>query len=560
MQFYIRKSISAGPFRFNFSKGGVGVSVGVRGLRIGTGPRGHYIHAGIGGLYYRASLGKAGKPKVSASRPQHVPQISLEQDDVAMVEVDSGDVMLMRDETFDELLDEINSKSRQVRMSSALFWTPSVVGAIAGALSGGPGLLLVALALPGWALGRWLDSYRRSTVLYYDLEGDAEAAYSKVAEGFDGLMQCAGKWHIEAGGAVTNLTVWKRNAGASHLVRRKPTSLAYELPSFIKSNISPPALSVGKQVMYFMPDVVLVKDGGRVGAVDYRDLHVWWQDSRFIEDGRVPSDATIVGHTWKHPNKSGGPDRRFRDNKQIPICLYETIHFQSNSGVNELVEFSRTGRAADFANGCKLIAQLPEERKQSLPAAIPTQIVAEVEEHLQPAKKKRWFRNTAFAALAILVGLPLLGLLVGVYQRSTPTPQGRAEEATSASPATSVAQEIPCNVTSILPAVVPDSVADRTISPPEGTARLPTDVSGQSILASTSVSSTLAEDTVPRAAWHTRTAVNLRKGPGTAFPIVSVIESGSQVTVLEQQRSWSRVKLSSGVTGWVMSKAIVEDK
>ncbi|RUX10767.1 DUF4236 domain-containing protein, partial [Mesorhizobium sp. M7A.F.Ca.CA.002.14.1.2] len=39
MGFYVRKSISAGPFRFNFSSGGVGASVGVQGLRIGTGPR-----------------------------------------------------------------------------------------------------------------------------------------------------------------------------------------------------------------------------------------------------------------------------------------------------------------------------------------------------------------------------------------------------------------------------------------------------------------------------------------------------------------------------------------
>ncbi|WP_247650471.1 DUF4236 domain-containing protein [Brucella sp. 458] len=43
LPFYIRKSVSAGPFRFNFSKGGVGVSVGAKGLRIGPGPRGHYI-------------------------------------------------------------------------------------------------------------------------------------------------------------------------------------------------------------------------------------------------------------------------------------------------------------------------------------------------------------------------------------------------------------------------------------------------------------------------------------------------------------------------------------
>ncbi|WP_442920269.1 DUF4236 domain-containing protein [Mesorhizobium sp. WSM4935] len=30
MGFYVRKSVSAGPFLFNFSSGGVGVSVGVR--------------------------------------------------------------------------------------------------------------------------------------------------------------------------------------------------------------------------------------------------------------------------------------------------------------------------------------------------------------------------------------------------------------------------------------------------------------------------------------------------------------------------------------------------
>lgn len=47
MPCYIRNSISAGPFRFNFSKGGVGVSVGVKGLRVGTGPRGHYVQGAV---------------------------------------------------------------------------------------------------------------------------------------------------------------------------------------------------------------------------------------------------------------------------------------------------------------------------------------------------------------------------------------------------------------------------------------------------------------------------------------------------------------------------------
>jgi len=40
MPLYIRKSVSVGPFRFNLSKSGLGVSIGVKGFRLGAGPRG----------------------------------------------------------------------------------------------------------------------------------------------------------------------------------------------------------------------------------------------------------------------------------------------------------------------------------------------------------------------------------------------------------------------------------------------------------------------------------------------------------------------------------------
>ncbi|MGO7910622.1 hypothetical protein ACC702_03465 [Rhizobium ruizarguesonis] len=143
-------------------------------------------------------------------------------------------------------------------------------------------------------------------------------------------------------------------------MNRKANTLAYNLPSVIKRNVVPPALSVGKQIMFFMPDVV--QDAKGICAVRYSDLRIGWQDSRFIETERVPSDAKGVDRTWKHPNKSGGPDRRFKDNRQIPICLYESVHFQSDSGVNELVEFSRTGVTAPFAESCRLLGNLPRER------------------------------------------------------------------------------------------------------------------------------------------------------------------------------------------------------
>jgi Protein of unknown function (DUF4236) len=50
---YIRKYVQYGPFRLNRSKSGLGVSVGVPGLRVGSGPRGNYVHMGRYGAFSR---------------------------------------------------------------------------------------------------------------------------------------------------------------------------------------------------------------------------------------------------------------------------------------------------------------------------------------------------------------------------------------------------------------------------------------------------------------------------------------------------------------------------
>ncbi|HEX6817254.1 MAG TPA: DUF4236 domain-containing protein [Ktedonobacterales bacterium] len=71
MPWYVRKSVKMGPMRLNFSKRGIGMSVGVRGLRVGTGPRGPYVSGGRGGVYFRQSL-RAERP-TSAATPRRQP-------------------------------------------------------------------------------------------------------------------------------------------------------------------------------------------------------------------------------------------------------------------------------------------------------------------------------------------------------------------------------------------------------------------------------------------------------------------------------------------------------
>jgi hypothetical protein len=133
MGFYLRKSVSVGPFRFNLSKSGVGVSTGVRGFRVGTGPRGNYVHMGRHGLYYRAAL----PPRPGRPTPPSLPTNPLAGD--ALKEIESGDVSEMKDSSSAELLAEFDRKRKTTRVAP----TVAVVGAVAV-------FVLLASDVPGW--------------------------------------------------------------------------------------------------------------------------------------------------------------------------------------------------------------------------------------------------------------------------------------------------------------------------------------------------------------------------------------------------------------------------
>ena len=50
--------------------------------------------------------------------------------------------------------------------------------------------------------------------------------------------------------------------------------------------------------------------------------------------------------------------------------------------------------------------------------------------------------------------------------------------------------------------------------------------------------------------------INLRSGAGTGYRIKERISSGTALTVLAEQGSWSRVRTQGGVTGWAPSQYI----
>ncbi|MCK1465854.1 hypothetical protein IVB02_16405 [Bradyrhizobium sp. 166] len=64
-----------------------------------------------------------------------------------------------------------------------------------------------------------------------------------------------------------------------------------------------------------------------------------------IEEETPPAEATVVDQL---PNRKGGPDRRFNDNRELPIGLYGKIDLRASNGVNQRIQCSRLKQAERF--------------------------------------------------------------------------------------------------------------------------------------------------------------------------------------------------------------------
>ena len=361
--FYIRKSLSVGPFRFNLSKSGIGLSTGIKGFRVGTGPRGNYVHIGRGGLYFRQTL-----PSSSSSETRRVPSEDPvnQSSSIELNEIESASVSQMVDSSSAALLEEISSKSKKL-----LIW-PWILGfsiflLIVLAAASSPVWiyrLLVPLCAGGVVWAVHADKLRKTVVLFYELEPHIEQAFQNLHNAFDALRGCSRMWHIESRGNITTTYDWKVNAGASSVVKRKAITPHAGSPPYFQCNISIPVLPAGRQRLYFLPDRILIWDTSGVGAVGFDQLDVNSGEQRFIEDGGVPGDTRVVDKTWRYVNKKGGPDRRFNDNREIPIVIYEAIMLTSQSGVQELFQASRTGTGSTLNSAVKQMAAAISQRAE----------------------------------------------------------------------------------------------------------------------------------------------------------------------------------------------------
>lgn len=151
------------------------------------------------------------------------------------------------------------------------------------------------------------------------------------------ITRCTRVWMITQTSKVIDK---KYSGGASNTVNRVNCKVSAKIPFPFKTKSRCAAFKNNKETLIFLPDRLLVMQGSKVGALSYPDISVSAYTTRFHESQGIPGDAQVVGQTWQYVNKSGGPDRRFSNNRQIPICLYGEVELKSASGLDVDIMFS----------------------------------------------------------------------------------------------------------------------------------------------------------------------------------------------------------------------------
>lgn len=203
-----------------------------------------------------------------------------------------------------------------------------------------------------------LENWEDNTKIAVTFEaGDtAQRAYSSMVRAFDTLKLSSKKWDVTADRSTNQFA---ERTLANRRVDRHP--VAFEFSSTDLIQFSGRAMRFenvnGDDILIYPGVAVIPRVDGVFALIDIRELQIAIEGVRFHEDESVPRDAEVVGQTWAKTNKDGSPDRRYRENYQIPICLYSQITFRSRTGLTEEYMVSNANAALAFVEALQAYQQ-----------------------------------------------------------------------------------------------------------------------------------------------------------------------------------------------------------
>lgn len=330
MGFRYRKSINlGGGFRVNISKSGIGYSWGVKGYRVTRTARGTIRRTASipgTGISFVNETSKKGNEGRSCTPRQSIQSTNVNYYDTE--EIVNSVASDMVSDGLEDILAVIRKSLFINKISTIGIWVSLFLS------SGTPPLFLVLL---GFIILKIYVKRAGLVELDYTIDSDQQDAVDQRRNDMLKIANSNRVWRIMQTSKVIDK---KYEAGASNTVKRIACIATTKAPFPFKTNAPVVAFKLGNETLVFLPDKLFIIQKGTVGALNYSDIQTFTDTVRFIESERVPQDATIVDSTWKYVNKSGGPDKRFKDNRKLPICLYGEMKLKSDSGLNTVIMFS----------------------------------------------------------------------------------------------------------------------------------------------------------------------------------------------------------------------------
>ena len=180
-----------------------------------------------------------------------------------------------------------------------------------------------------------------------DMEDSPRDAYHLMIEAFTHLLGCQRIWDIKSHRRVDQ---WHERTSASDAIDRTSVSWGKDQCGLLKSDLRVPHLpnSKGGGIFLYPGFILYTGSSDAFSLIEYREITCKAMRLSFVEGDRVPSDSKIIGQTWAFANKDGSRDRRFANNKEIPIAEYAGLNFTTSAGLREEFMLSQFAPVTEF--------------------------------------------------------------------------------------------------------------------------------------------------------------------------------------------------------------------
>lgn len=327
MGFRFRKSINFGGFRINLSKSGIGYSFGFPGYRWTKLANGRNRTTasipGTGLSYVTESSGTNKRhPRQNVEIETTVPGQYLEK----TTQISPEDYEPTDGKEFLAAL-------RHYKQMQILWKTLIGISLISGFIVH-PCCLLGMFIFIGISI-YWYFRKRVSVIFCFDDE-TAKTNHDLFDSMFDLLSnnervyECAKTYHN---------TNTKYTSGASKTITTHNMTFKKTTPPFMKTDMLCFKMETMFKELLFLPNGILINTPFSLYFLNMKDVNIKWDTTVFIEDS-TPRDSECVGTTWQYVNKSGGPDRRFNNNKQLYRNRYGEVNFFISGALDLSILFS----------------------------------------------------------------------------------------------------------------------------------------------------------------------------------------------------------------------------